>query len=194
MSNKGIIETWFPTSIYIVDLKQYNFNDMINEVKTIKFKSNRNELLARDSYADDVKHIENSLHKNPIFINLFDDIKNHAKQFLSHLGYKFLDNIKITNSWFNIYNKGDFVHKHIHQGSVLSGAYYLKSSEKDLITFYAKDDPILAPDNPTNLSLDSCNYVCEQGRLLLFKSSTAHSTNKQELDEKIVLSFNMGFN
>jgi len=190
---QGKIETWFPTSIYIVDLKQYNFNEMVDEIKKISFNSKRSEFLSRDSYNDDVKHLENPLHKNIKFENLFNDILKHCRTFLKAMGYENVNQAKIDNSWFNIYNKGDFVHKHIHGGSVLSGAYYLKTSENDFITFYAKDDATLAANNPNELTIDSCNYKCEQGRLLLFKSSTAHSTNKQEGDEKIVLSFNIGF-
>ena len=193
MNNFGDIEKWFPTSIYIKDL-EYDTDTMATLLKSIKFKSGRSKFLSRDSYIDDQKHNEEPLYKDINFKPLFDDILEHAKYYLNKLGYENLNNIVYTNTWFNVYNKGDFVHKHIHQNSILSGAFYVKSDENDFITFYAKDDAICVPDNKTELSYDNCNYKCKTGRLLLFKSSTAHSTNKQEDGEKIVISFNITFN
>ena len=193
MNNFGDIEKWFPTSIYIKDL-EYDTDTMTTLLKSIKFKSGRSKFFSRDSYADDQHHNENPLYKDINFKPLFDDILEHAKYYLDKIGFKNLNDVVYTNVWFNLYNKGDFVHKHIHQNSVLSGAFYVKSNENDFITFYPKDDATCVPDNKTELSYDNCNYQCKTGRLLLFKSSTAHSTNKQEDGEKIVISFNITFN
>ena len=193
MNNFGDIEKWFPTSIYIKDL-EYDTDTMATLLKSIKFKSGRSKFLSRDSYADDQKHNEEPLYKNINFKPLFDDILEHAKYYLDKLGYENLNNLVYTNTWFNVYNKGDFVHKHIHQNSILSGAFYVKSNKNDYITFYAKDDAVSEPELKNELSYDSCNYQCKPGRLLLFKSSTAHSTNKQEDGEKIVISFNITMN
>ena len=113
MNNFGDIEKWFPTSIYIKDL-EYDTDTMATLLKSIKFKSGRSKFLSRDSYADDQKHNEEPLYKDINFKPLFDDILEHAKYYLDKLGYENLNDIVYTNTWFNVYNKGDFVHKHIH--------------------------------------------------------------------------------
>ena len=51
---------------------------------------------------------------------------------------------------------------------------------------------IQAPEKFNDLSYEYCNYQCEPGKLILFKSNTNHSTNNQIGREKIVISFNIG--
>jgi len=186
--NNARIDTWFPKSIYVVE----NFNiDNIRlyekEIKKLKSNKKRNDYIQVDS-----SHQIELLHKKEIFINLFNDIKKHILTFLKNLGYD--DNILLkmdfNESWYNISKPGDYLIKHIHPNSIISGAYYLKSNKNDSITFFDNDNMILSPINYNELSYEYCSYECTPGKLLLFKSNLNHSTNKQIGKEKIVISFN----
>jgi uncharacterized protein (TIGR02466 family) len=186
--NNARIDTWFPKSIYVVE----NFNiDNIRlyekEIKKLKSNKKRNDYIQVDS-----SHQIELLHNKEIFINLFNDIKKHILTFLKNLGYD--DNILLkmdfNESWYNISKPGDYLIKHIHPNSIISGAYYLKSNKNDSITFFDNDNMILSPINYNELSYEYCSYECTPGKLLLFKSNLNHSTNKQIGKEKIVISFN----
>jgi|694.fasta_scaffold37530_8 uncharacterized protein (TIGR02466 family) len=186
--NNARIDTWFPKSIYV--LENFNTNNIKlyeKEIKKLKSNKKRTDYIQVDSS----HHIE-SLHKQEVFKNLFDDIKKHILIFLKNLGYNNNSLLKMdfNESWYNISKPGDYLIKHIHPNSIISGAYYLKSNKDDFITFFDNDSMILSPNNYNELSYEYCNYECIPGRLLLFKSNLNHSTNKQIGKEKIVISFN----
>ena len=186
--NNARIDTWFPKSIYVVE--NFNIGNIRlyeKEIKKLKSNKKRNDYIQVDS-----SHQIDSLHKKEIFINLFNDIKKHILTFLKNLGYDDSTLLKMdfNESWYNISKPGDYLIKHIHPNSIISGAYYLKSNKNDFITFFDNDNMILSPINYNELSYEYCSYECTPGKLLLFKSNLNHSTNKQIGKEKIVISFN----
>lgn len=191
LKNKAKIETWFPTSIYIYEnLLSLNYlNDIykhiINLSKTLKLKR------TSDLEVDSTHTITNLI--NDINFNLLKKcLLEHCKVYAFELGYSkdIIDNFFVNQIWFNISKKGDFLMKHIHPGSIISGAFYIKSNEEDRIRFYAEKSSILTPVNFNNLSYEYCDYKCSVNSLLLFKSDLYHSTNKAKT-EKIVISFNI---
>ena len=192
MENKPVIETWFPKLIYVVDGV---CNDRIpsyeKEIKKSINKTKRTATLNVNS-----SHLINrSLQKNKIFFDLTTRIEYHARMFLGNLGYdiEYTKTCCVVNMWYNISNKNDFLFPHAHPGSILAGAYYVKTSEENNIIFY--DDmtiPYEPPSKITPLSMTTCNYSCVSGRLLLFRSNFLHSTPIQiDEGEKIVISFNI---
>ena len=113
------------------------------------------------------------------------------KYCVTQLGYHYLENIKILDSWFNISKQDDYLQKHIHNGSLISGAFYIKSNVNDVISFYDQIDVTQVPDRNSLISYSEYRLECKPGRLLLFKSSLEHGTPKQKNGEKIVVSFNI---
>lgn len=187
--NGGEIHTWFPKSIYYIkQLENKNLNNFETYIKNFKFSPKRTELLQVDS-----SHEVINLHDKKLFKKLFKQFLIHSKVFLSEMGYSdiFSSNIKIASSWFNISKRGDYLQKHIHPHSILSGAYYVKSNVSDKIIFHNENDMTVLPSSFTTLSYSEAFYDCVPGSLLLFKSNLPHSTNRQIGDEKIVISFNI---
>jgi uncharacterized protein (TIGR02466 family) len=183
------IDTWFPKSIYVVEkFNEKNIKTYEKNIKKLKSNKKRNNYIQVDS-----SHQIDSLHDKEIFKDLFKDIKFHVDAYLKKLGYdeKIINNIYFNESWYNISKPGDYLIKHIHPNSIISGAYYLKSNKDDFITFFDNDSMVLGPNNYNELSYEYCSYECTQGKLLLFKSNINHSTNKQIGKEKIVISFNV---
>lgn len=189
MLNNVRIDTWFPKSIYVVEKFNVEKIDLYEKkIKKLKINKKRNNYIEVDT-----SHQVDSLHDKEIFKELFEDIKIHVDVYLKNLGYSesIIRQTTFIESWYNISKPGDYLIKHIHPNSIISGAYYLKSNKDDFITFFNSDDMTLQPTNYNSLSYEYCNYECKAGKLLLFKSNLNHSTNRQKGKEKIVISFNV---
>ncbi len=186
--NGAQIHTWFPKSVYVMrDFKSQDYcGDLITQLKDSKLE------LRRDYFNVDTSHSLSNLHEVSKFKGLFDDIMTHCKAYGSSYGYSdgHLEQLTFGDTWFNISKPGDFLHKHIHPNSILSGAFYIQTNKDDFITFYKEDDMTTPTTEMTELSIDSYQYPCETGNLLIFKSNLNHSTNIQQGEEKIVISFN----
>jgi uncharacterized protein (TIGR02466 family) len=183
------IHALFPKPIFKVDNL---FIDKLDYYK--KLIKSYNKKLIRDDYNNvDSSHQLINIHINDHFKKLFNTILKYTKSFLKETGYDNIENTKINNSWFNISKKNDYLQKHIHKGSLISGVFYIKSNKNDTINFFDNNDMTVDSERCTEISLSSTafSFDCVPGRLLLFKSSLEHGTPKQTSKEKIVISFNI---
>lgn len=102
-------------------------------------------------------------------------------------------NLKITQSWVNFSESGQYHHKHAHPNSFVSGVYYLQTNPDDRIYFY-KDQyqQIKFPtDNWNAYNSESWWFEAEVGKLILFPSSLTHMVPTVRGDvTRISLSFN----
>ena len=105
--------------------------------------------------------------------------------------------VKITNMWAIINEKGAFNQKHHHGNSDISAAYYVKAHDDcGDIAFY---DPRPAPvfkhplaKSPNILNASVNSIKPEEGMLVLFPSYLEHSVNSNLSNKKrIVISFNL---
>lgn len=190
------IHSWFPKNVYINNIdEQYTLEDLKeleNILKSSDCQSKRNWEFNVDSYSieDNSKLLKNNKIKN-----VFNKLLEASKEFCREIGYDeaFCEKLEIVNKCFNIGKKGDYVQKHIHTDSLLSGNFFIKCNEKDGIRFY--DEDLIEPPYITNdYSYTNATYNCTPGTFVLFKSSLPHSTNKQTSKEKITLSFNIVIN
>ena len=188
----GEIHTFCPKSVYY---KENLYKT--NEFKKHLLKVSKKQKLFRNGFINvDTSHNTNyRLEKDKIFKDLFNNILNESKIYLLELGYNkdFLDTIYIESAWFNISKKGDSIIKHIHPGSLLSGAFYVSCGKDDEILFFGEDDMTIPPQSFTDLSAKYISYKCISGSILLFKSNINHCTNSQKSNEKITISFNLNY-
>jgi uncharacterized protein (TIGR02466 family) len=130
------------------------------------------------------------------FQPLIKEIQNFSYIFLESLGYseQSISAMRLKQMWANSSNQYDYLFPHIHSNSVISGSFYIKSSDTDYIQFYNDvTDTTLVPENPTTTTQRVVDYPCKAGRLILFKSNLLHGTTiKKDMNEKIVMSFNIG--
>jgi uncharacterized protein (TIGR02466 family) len=185
------IDSLFPVPIY----KTFLSEDLSRVKKHIiklskKLSLNRNTILNVDT-----SHNVYDLVNDSFFVPLLNDFLLHSRTFLVALGYDkhFLDKCFVESCWFNISSKTDSLAKHIHPGSIVSGAFYVESSPTDHIYFYRTDDMILPPNNHNKYSTKYVSYPCTPNQLILFKSNLNHSTGAQKEGKKIVISFNIGY-
>ena len=194
LKSGGEINTFCPKTIYYKE-NFYNTTEFKKHILTVS----KNNKLYRNGFINvDTSHSTNySILKDKIFNKFFKEVLKESKLYLLELGYnqKFIDKLFIESAWFNVGKKGDSLIKHIHPGSLLSGAFYLScDSEEDQILFFGDDDMILPPQNFNDLSAKYAAYKCIPGSILLFKSNINHCTNSQKSNEKITISFNLNYN
>ena len=70
-----------------------------------------------------------SIHRLPAFKPLAKVALANAKQFAKAYGHIdiLVDRLFISNMWFNVSGKDQYIFPHRHPGSLFSGAYYLES-------------------------------------------------------------------
>lgn len=188
------IHKWFPKSLYVVDdiLIPYLpvYESKIKEIFD-SAGTNINGMLSVNS-----SHKTNDkLHLDPVFSNLTDAICEHSYNFLTSLGYsnEFIDTLDITNMWANISHNNDFIFPHVHSDSIISGAFYIKNYTGGKIKFFNDVTSMMPKPSAFNeLNYEYCDYDCNPGRMILFKSDFLHGTERQTDGEKIVISFNLG--
>ena len=104
------------------------------------------------------------------------------------------DNIKISQSWFNVMTKGNHVAGHIHEMSVVSAAYYPRVDEGSVpLRFKSPLGPYKMFEyhaRQTPYNQNEIEVKCEQGILYLFPSWLEHYTRENQTNERITLSFN----
>lgn len=109
-------------------------------------------------------------------------------------------NFYLQNSWVNEHLPTDWAQPHIHQNSLISGVYYIKTFEN------SGDITFLKPDGYTNLfhssiniefdnkdahNTDRLSYQPVDGDLLIFPSHLMHMIGKNKNEQK---RYSMGFN
>ena len=171
-----------------------NIPAMIKEVEELSsYGTMRNNTLNVESSHRSIQ----TIHRLPVFKLLAKKALSNSVKFLNEYGYaNFLtDNLYITNMWFNVSGKGDYLFPHTHPGSLLSGAYYLETDPSHNIYFYDMQRNLIEqPNMPTDLNTDTYPMPCTPGKMYLFNSDFVHGVPKQEADaRKIVISFNLCF-
>ena len=191
---KNRIDYWFPTPIYVLDeLLLHQLDKFELHIKDIisTTGSYKNSLISVESTWE----TNNQLHLEPTFSDLVDEIYAHTRYFLSQLGYDetTINNIKINNMWANISHKDDHVFPHIHGNTFIGGAFYVKKIDGCKIKFFGDlKNTLPRPAYFNSTNVEYCEYDCDPGRLILFKSNTLHGTTRQPDGEKIVIAFNIG--
>lgn len=139
-------------------------------------KSNNCYVLHHDAMSDLKSFIEKSLNE---YLKIVYSPKNEIS-------------LRITQSWLNYCEPGEWHHKHRHSNSFISGVLYIKAKKsKDKIYFYNDvNQNIVIPTNDWNLyNSNSWWFEVESGDLMIFSSSLIHSVEPVE-EDRISLSFN----
>ena len=100
--------------------------------------------------------------------------------------------LRITQSWLNYCQSGQWHHKHSHPNSFISGVLYIKAArERDRINFYRDGyQQIKLPTDNWNLhNSDSWWFEVGAGDLMLFPSQLPHMVETVQ-QERVSLSFN----
>ena len=101
----------------------------------------------------------------------------------------------ITQSWLNYAESNQFLQRHTHQNSFVSGVFYIAADKKvDKIQFFkvAYESLMLEHDKFNVFNSRSWFFPVETGGVILFPSSLAHGMeNKVGNNLRISLAFNV---
>lgn len=104
----------------------------------------------------------------------------------------------ITQSWLNYTKRGQFMHKHSHTNSFISGVLYIYADkDTDKITFHDRTyRQICFPASDYDvMNSESWWFPVGTGDIILFPSDAVHSVDPVQTDEvRISLAFNTFLN
>lgn len=108
-----------------------------------------------------------------------------------------IENVEITDSWYTIMNKGSRVHRHRHEGSVISGTLYIDIPDDSLGLAFVNPTIPYRMNEFVNNSNPSNTYAhvetVKTGDLLLFPSWLEHFVPPINYDNRISISFNTAY-
>ena len=169
--------------------KLKDFEEIIKKIADEKGTGSSEFLTVKSSWQSYDK-----MYEEESFKELAKQIKKYCLDYLNELGMNYMiPDLNYTKMWFNISHKGEFNIPHVHGNSIISGAYYVKSSKEHQITFFKNISNMMPPsETGTELGKIVEQIDCIPGRLVLFKSDLMHGNGAQKDGEKIVISFNLG--
>jgi uncharacterized protein (TIGR02466 family) len=139
--------------------------------------------------------VDNTILRNKELTKLRDFIETSiADYFTTVHNPKHKVNLKITQSWANYTEPGQWHHKHEHPNSFVSGVFYPQANrETDKIYFYRSGFQQIKfpPENWNVYNSESWWFEVGTGDLILFPSSLTHMVETVQGNQtRISLSFN----
>jgi uncharacterized protein (TIGR02466 family) len=178
------IHNLFPTAVGLYDLGRDLTAKELSFLKNQKTRPNMGNTTSTN----------NTILKAKELTKLRDFIETSvADYFATTYNPKHNVSLKITQSWTNYTDAGQYHHKHAHPNSFVSGVFYIQADDKkDRIYFY-KDgyEQIKFPPKEWNTwNSESWWFEAGTGKLILFPSSLTHMVQTVEGEQRISLSFN----
>lgn len=180
-----MIHNLFPTPVGRYELGRDLTAKELSFLKNQETRSNAGNTTSKD----------NTILKNKELTKLRDFLETSISEYFKTVyNPKHQVNLKITQSWVNYTENGQYHHKHAHPNSFVSGVFYVQANkEKDKIYFYRDGyQQIKFPPSEWNLwNSESWWFEVGTGDLILFPSSLTHMVETVQHDQtRISLSFN----
>ena len=103
---------------------------------------------------------------------------------------------ELVTSWVNLHRKDDFAHIHTHANSIVSGVWYLSTTENSGNVLVHTDNKLFGnildfPRKDNLFNSPYCVFLPQNGDLILFPSNLKHSVAPNKSDkERLSLAFN----
>ena len=184
------VEAWFPQLIWSGLLDNTKNEDLV------KFAYERKEADEGVKNSNYIGWQSGSIHynDNETFDRLVEAITGHVEDCRQLVK---LPPLQLYNIWINVNSPGAYNHLHNHPLSLLSGVYYVKSTEEQGNIFFERSDgaeyflPPVEVGNHFNGSATS--YKSVTGALYIFPGWLKHSVQPNTTEEdRISISFNYG--
>ena len=180
-----MIHSLFPTPVGMYKLERDLTEKELNFIKGLETRPNMGNVTSTD----------NTVLRNRSMTKLRDFIESSVSEYFKTIhNPKHQVSLRVTQSWINYTEPGQFHHKHAHPNSFVSGVFYPQANKAtDRIYFYRDGfQMIKLPPQDWNIwNSESWWFEVGTGDLILFPSSLTHmvETVKGE-DTRISLSFN----
>ena len=180
-----MIHNLFPTPVGIYKLDRDLTEKEIAFIKGQETRPNMGNTTSKD----------NTILRNKPLIKLRDFIETSVADYFKTIhNPKHQVSLRVTQSWINYTEPGQFHHKHAHPNSFISGVFYPQANkETDKIYFYRDGfQMIKLPPSEWNVwNSESWWFEVGTGDLVLFPSSLTHMVETVQGEQtRISLSFN----
>lgn len=177
-------------NLFPIPIGRYELNRELTDSELL-FLENQNTR----SNTGNTTSVDHLILKNKKLTKLRDFIETKVSEyFIEVYKPKHKVNLKITQSWTNYTEHGQYHHKHEHPNSFVSGVFYVQADkEKDRIYFYRNGyQQIKFPPSEWNVwNSDSWWFEVNTGDLIIFPSSLTHMVETVQSEKtRISLSFN----
>ena len=176
----------FPTTVAKFNLEKPISRKQNAAVKNLEYIKNQTNLISSNKHVLDLPELSNIKKFAVASVHAyFNDVMQVSPSIKPY----------ITISWTNIATQGQGHHKHTHPNSIVSGVFYVETSEEDRIYFSLPQTPreIKLP-NPVEYNLSNSEtwwLPATQGTLYLFPSTLTHYVESVDTNRtRISLSFN----
>jgi|TARA_R100000455_G_C6204998_1_gene74462 uncharacterized protein (TIGR02466 family) len=189
-----MIEHWWPTEIGFYDYQNHDKLSLVDYCYKIKSKtkSGGESWISNDTY--NTSNHRFHLHKDKKFKKLNDWIIKCVRDYIVNAKLDLKIKLNETESWFNIYKKGDYQEVHQHHGFAISAVYFLKSNPNcSPLIFIPTFFDQLAIERTEGGHCNNCpvEYKAIPGRLIVFRSFLPHCVSKhKDNEERITLAYN----
>ena len=187
-----IRELYFPTPIYVLDIKDQSINEQLE--KDILNWYNKDKGINRTNVNG--WHSKTTMHEMPEYKRLTDALYEAQKKIYIE---EDLDSEPfLGNMWANVNPKGGMNRAHIHPNSLWSGVFYVKANKNSC--HLKIDDPrsiasmsrprLKEKQHPIRLWRET-SFEPKVGRLIMFPAWLVHAVDPNLSDElRISVSFN----
>jgi uncharacterized protein (TIGR02466 family) len=139
--------------------------------------------------------VNNTILRHKAMTKLRDFIESSVSEYFKTIyNPKHQVSLRVTQSWTNYTEPGQWHHKHAHPNSFVSGVFYSQANrETDKIYFYRDGFQQIKfpPENWNAWNSESWWFDVGTGDLVLFPSSLTHMVEEVQGDQtRISLSFN----
>lgn len=179
------IQQLFPTPVGMFNLGRPFTDEEMLFVRGQETRSNQGNTTTVDTF----------VLRDPVMTPLRDWIEDCVGEYFKTTRNPKGDaHLRITQSWFNYSQQGQWHHKHSHHNSLVSGVFYVNTNLNDRIYFHRpggwQQIKFLVQD--WNLyNTDTWWFEAVPGRLILFPSSLEHEVHPVTgEDVRISMSFN----
>jgi uncharacterized protein (TIGR02466 family) len=175
----------FPTALGLFDIGRDFTEDEMSFIKNQEKRSNMGNTTSADHYVlekEELKDLREFVQRS--VDNYFREVHAPTQE----------TKLRVTQSWLNYTEPGQFHHKHAHPNSFISGVFYPQANkDTDKIYFY-KDgwQQLKTPTtNWNHYNSDSWWMEAYTGRMFIFPSHLTHMVETVKgTDTRISLSFN----
>lgn len=188
------ISKWFGYPIYITAIK--NFEKINKKIIPIISESitptNSQYSRTTDIKAKDLQSIDDNLHLDPRFEELYNEIEQSIKGAMLLQNYNIdLLEFYITKSWATYSTKDQFISYHRHMSSHYSFVYYVQAHNQGNLFLLDDEahkvglniprrDPYFSKWDETNYA--KAEYPAESGNIVIFPSMIFHETGKNPIN------------
>ena len=185
---EAVINSIFPTPIYISKLKRELTNKELSFIDKTKLDVYKNEgnTTSNDNYILNQKAFKNLKEDLDIIVqDYFQKVVSPTDAITPY----------ITQSWLNYTETNQYHHKHQHPNSLVSGVFYINCDDKfDKIKFFKDGYKTIKPEiKDWNIwNSETWWFSVKTGDVILFPSSLTHMVETKEGDNtRISLAFNV---